>query len=126
MLRGHIHIMENQENKKEQPTATVSAELNPQQFAFLTDLQKKHEQELGIEVPIGAILRKVVDNAMSSANRPKDDRPQRGDKPMGRSFDRPGFKSGPRKPFGARDGARRGGPKFSMLGAKNKTKSFDK
>jgi len=138
MPRGHIQIMENTENKKEQSTTTVSAELNPQQFAFLTDLQKKHEQELGIEVPIGAMLRKVVDNAMTVANRPKDDRPPRkdkpfgdkpprGDKPVGRSFDRPGFKPGPRKPFGARDGGGGGGgPKFSMLGAKNKTKSFDK
>jgi len=123
-------------------TKTVSVELSPEQYAFLTEWQKTHEQELGIEVPLGALVRKAVDSAMKSGGK-KDERPSREErparpgKPMGRSFDkpgfksdRPGFKSGPRKPFGDKPfGARpagRGGPKFDMLGKKNKTRTFDK
>jgi len=107
--------MENIESK----TITVSAELTTEQYNFLVAQQKKHEQELGIEVPIGSMLRKVVDNAMTAEKRAKDDRPPRGDKPAGRPFDKPKFGGGaPRKSFGApRTG---GGPKFSMIGTKRK------
>ena len=113
---------------------TVSVELSPQQMAFLTAWQKTHEQELGIEVPIGALVRKAVDGAMKSARPAKEERPERGDRPAGDHRpprgDKPAFKSGPRKSFGApRPGGRgagpsRGGPKFDMLGAKNKTRTF--
>ncbi|MDR1207336.1 MAG: hypothetical protein LBK26_02900 [Rickettsiales bacterium] len=122
--------MENTE-KTIETSSTVSVELSPDQHAFLTGWKKTHEQELGIEVPIGALVRKAVDLAMKSA-RSKDERPQRSDRParpdrsMGRSSDRPDFKSGPRKPFGARPSMGRGGPKFNMLGPKNKTRTFNK
>ncbi|MCL2331603.1 MAG: hypothetical protein FWC61_03610 [Proteobacteria bacterium] len=126
--------------EKETPkTKTVSVELSPEQYAFLTEWQKTHEQELGIEVPIGAMVRKAVDNAMKFARQkeerpPRGDRPARPDRPAGRGGGRPDFGSGPRKsfgdgprkPFGARPGAGRGGPKFDMLGAKNKTRTFNK
>jgi len=128
-----------EDTTKETPaTKTVPVELSPEQYAFLADWQKTHEQELGIEVPIGALVRKAVDGAMKSARQkderpPKNDRPTRPDRPMGRGGDRPDFKSGglrksfgPPKPFGARPSAGRGGPKFDMLGAKNKTRTFNK
>jgi hypothetical protein len=106
----------------EKTTKTVSVELTAEQYAFLTDWQKTHEQELGIEVPIGAVVRKAVDAAMKFHNK-KDDRPPRQARPAGRSFDRPGFNSGPRKPFGSRAA---GGPRFGTLGVKNKPRTFNK
>ncbi len=105
---------------------TVTVELTAEQYAFLTTLQKTHEQELGIEVPISALVRKAVEGAMKSQARheeKREGRPERAPRPGGRSFDKPGFKSGPRKPFGAPAGR---GPKFDMLGARNKTRTFDK
>jgi hypothetical protein len=135
-----IQIMENTEQIKEAPTAkTVSVELSPEQYAFLAKWQKTHEQELGIEVPIGALVRKAVDVAMKSMNGkderpPRGDRPERPDRPTGRSFDRPAgrfgdrpdFKSGARGPFGARPAPGRGGPKFDMTGTRHKTRTFNK
>jgi hypothetical protein len=83
-------------------TTTVSVELSAEQYAFLTKWQKTHEQELGIEVPLGAMVRKAVDSAMKS-EKSKDERPARsfGDRPSG---DRPsgGRSFGDRKPFGDR------------------------
>ncbi|MCL2339054.1 MAG: hypothetical protein FWC51_03840 [Proteobacteria bacterium] len=142
--------MENSENITDTPkTKTLSVELSAEQYAFLTEWQKTHEQELGIDVPIGAMVRKAVDIAMKSHNkkeeRPpyakamggkppfardsggkpgfKSDRPGfRSDRPDFKS-DRPRFKSGGGKPFGARTG---GGAKFDMLGKNNKTRKFDK
>jgi hypothetical protein len=106
-------------------TETISVELNSAQHAFLTKWQKSHEQELGIEIPIGAMVRKAVDMAMKSAERPKEDRPPF--KPA-RDRDSRDDRSGPRS-FGARpsgprgfskDGPSRGGPKFSMIGGPKK------
>ena len=90
---------------------TITVELSAEQIKFLTDWQKTHESELGIEVPIGAMVRKAVDGAMKAAAKPREDRP-------------------PRKPFGDKPPARGGfkpagrGPKFSMTGPKNKTREF--
>ncbi|MBN1324884.1 MAG: hypothetical protein JW974_01570 [Alphaproteobacteria bacterium] len=50
---------------------TVSVELTEEQYAFLTGWQKTHENELGIEVPIGALVRKAVDVAMKVQNKPE-------------------------------------------------------
>ena len=113
------------ENNEIKTTTSVSAELSPEQYAFLTKWQKAHEQELGIEVPIGAMVRKAVDGAMK-AQQSKDERPPRPDRPTGRSSERGDFKSGPRKPFGTRPPMGRGGPKFDILGTKNKTRAFNK
>jgi hypothetical protein len=110
---------------------TVSVELNAEQMAFLTGWQKTHEQELGIEIPLAAMVRKAVDGAMKSAQKPAhDERPAGrgfggGERPAGRSFDKkPGF-GGPRKSFGDRP-AGRGGPKFDMMAPRTKTRTFDK
>ncbi len=114
-------------------TKSVSVDLTNEQYAFLTEWQKTHEQELGIEVPISAMVRKTVEIAMKSQQK-KEERPARsfGDKPAGRSFgdkprgsfgDKPGFKSGPRKTFGGGMGR---GPKFDMTGKGHKTRTFDK
>lgn len=126
------------ENTETPTTQTVSVDLSAEQYAFLTKWQKTHEQELGIEVPVGAMVRKAVDIAMKSAQRkeedkPRDARPPRaggfGDKPRGdrppRSGgfgDKPGFKSGPRKSFGDRPAGR--GPKFDMTSPRSKSRSF--
>lgn len=138
--------MENTENKEATPTVaetpatkTVSVDLTAEQYAFLTGWQKTHEKELGIEVPIGALVRKTVEAAMNAAQRPaREDRPPRpaGDRPA-RSFgDKPERRSfGDRKPsFGGDRGAPRGrpagrpagrGPKFDMLSGA-KPRRFDK
>lgn len=133
--------MENTENKEATPTVaetpatkTVSVDLTAEQYAFLTGWQKTHEKELGIEVPIGALVRKTVEAAMNAAQRPaREDRPPRpaGDRPERRGPS----KFGDRKPsFGGDRGAPRGrpvgrpagrGPKFDMLSGA-KPRRFDK
>ena len=106
-------------------TKEISVELTTAQYDFLVKWQKEHEQELGIEVPVSAMVRKTVEIAMKAAEK-KDERPPRPDRDSRppRSFDKPGFKPGgpPRKSFGAPRGP--GGPKFSMMGKNNKTKTF--
>ena len=113
MFRNKDKNMENNEMK----TTTVSTELSAEQFAFLDEWRKTHERELGIEVPIGSMLRKIVDNAMKNHQR-KEEKTARGDagaerherpgKPFGERPARPfgdkprggGFGGGERKPFG--------------------------
>ena len=122
-----------EENKKQ-----VSIELTDEQYAFLTSWQKTHEQELGIEVPLTAMVRKAIDGAMKAqaarsdrSERPprpergaprRDDRPSR---PSGRFGDKPGGRSG----FGSRPAGRPSmgrGPKFDMLPSRGKSeKKFD-
>lgn len=135
--------MENTENTEKK---AVTVELTDEQYAFLTTWQKKHEKELGIEIPITAMINKAIDGAMRAEARsaeradrpPRDDRGPRaggdrgprsfGDKPRG---DRPSFgggrAGGGRPGFGARPsrpGAR--GPKFDMADDKKKrTRTFD-
>lgn len=92
--------MENNENK-----LTVSVELTQEQYDFLVGQQKSHENELGIDVPVSALVRKAVDGAMKAAQRPErssfGDRPERRDGP-----------SGGRPPFGARPSFGGGRPSF--------------
>lgn len=150
--------MENTENKEATPTVaetpatkTVSVDLTAEQYAFLTGWQKTHEKELGIEVPIGALVRKTVEAAMNAAQRPaRDDKPSFGgdrgaprrDGPGGRPAGRPSFGGGDRPDRGGRPsfGGDRGGrpsfgggdrgrpagrgPKFDML-SKGKPRRFD-
>ncbi len=98
---------------------TVMVELTEEQYSFLEGLQKTHETELGIEVPISALVRKAVDGAMRKAAKPeraersdrgeRSDRPQRDRKPggFGGGRDRGGRPGGG---FGGgRDGGRPGG-----------------
>jgi hypothetical protein len=125
-------------------TKTVAVELTERQYAFLTGWQKTHEQELGIKVPIGALVRKAVETAMNSAQRPQrdsksgfgssrdgssrpsraygaSDRPDRNSKNKDFSFsDRrpPRGKTQGRPSVGGR------GPKFDML-ASAKPRRFD-
>jgi hypothetical protein len=110
--------MENTEKTPETPT-TVSAELSTEQYAFLTNWQKAHEQELGIEVPIGAMVRKAVDIAMKSQNK-KEERPPR------ESRESRDSRPAPRPSFGAPRGKTFGGPKFSMMGPRSKSRTCDK
>ena len=125
---------------------TISVELSEEQYAFLTNWQKKHETELGIEVPLSAMVRKAVDGAMKnqkseggrdSSDRRGDnferkprsdsrggDRPSFGDRPRtsGRDGDRPSF-------GGSRGGFRPAsrGPKFGGFNDKRNTvRKFDK
>lgn len=96
---------------------TVSAELSSEQYAFLTQWQKSHEKELGIEVPLGSMVRKAVDIAMKSERSAKEERPPREDRPPRPFGDKPPF----RKSFGGRsDGPRRDAPRYSALGSRNK------
>jgi hypothetical protein len=142
------------DKEKLESVKTVSVELTAEQYAFLTGWQKTHEDELGIEVPIQALVRKAVDGAMKAAQRPPradkpgfgarnagprrdgpSDRSPRtfggkfGDKPERRSFgDKPSFgasRGGPRP--GGRPAGRPPmgrGPKFDML-SKGKSRRFD-
>lgn len=123
----------------------ITVELTDEQYAFLTNWQKTHEQELGIEVPLTAMIRKAIDGTIKAqtarAERDASPRPSFGDrKPFG---DKRGGSFGDRKPggFGDRGGRPSGGrfgdkprprplggrgPKFDMLGGKNKrTKTFE-
>lgn len=126
MPRGHI--MENIEKPTAVETAaeattTVSVDLTKEQYAFLTGWQKTHEKELGIEVPIGALVRKTVEAAMNAAKR--EVRPERGgDKPSfgdrGAPRGRPSFGGDARAPRGRPAGR---GPKFDML-SRGKERKF--
>ena len=114
----------------ETTTNSVTVELSAEQYAFLTSWQKQHESELGMEIPISAMVRKAVDGAMKAYAK-REECPARDDRPPRKSFgDKPPFKksfgNAPSrgKPFGARPAGR--GPKFDMLGAKNKTRKLDK
>ena len=125
---------------------TVTVELTDEQYAFLTNWQKTHEAELGIEVPLTAMVRKAIDGTMKAqqarAERDAAPRPPRRDGPSKFGDRKPGF--GDRKPggFGSDRGGRSSGgrfgdkpksrplggrgPKFDMLGGKNKrTKTFE-
>jgi len=129
--------MENTEKTAETQTATstaVSVDLSSEQYAFLANWKKTHEQELGIDVPIGAMVRKAVDMAMKSQRsreeKPAGARPPRdggfADRKPGFGRDRdskPGFRSGGGRPS---FGGGRGGPKFDMTGPKNRTRTFNK
>lgn len=124
--------MENTETTVSKTSTTISVELSSEQYAFLTEWQKTHEKELGIEVPVGSMVRKAVDIAMKSERAKKDERPartgggDRGDRPSRPFGDRPPFKPGMRKPFGDRDrsdGPRRDAPRFGGMGMRAK-KSF--
>ncbi len=130
MPRGHI--MENTEQTTEvSTTKTISVELTSEQYAFLTKWQKTHEQELGIEIPVGAMVRKAVDAAMKAQNTKEDRPPRRDDRPAGRSFGgKPSFggrDSAPRRSFGDRSGGDRPsrGPKFNSFSGKPRTRTFD-
>lgn len=107
------------ENTEKTPvTTSVSVDLNAEQHAFLVNWQKTHENELGIEVPLGAMVRKAVDIAMKSQNK-REERPERSERSSRDARPpRPSFGGAPR-PAGR-------GPKFSMMGPKNKSRSFDK
>ncbi|MDR0726848.1 MAG: hypothetical protein LBF37_02175 [Rickettsiales bacterium] len=131
------------ETVAEKPAAkTVSVDLTAEQYAFLTKQQKTHEKELGIEVPIGALVRKAIETAMNADARPSRDaaksfgdrKPGSGRPPRDGGADRGPSRFGDRKPsFGDR-GAPRGrpagrlsmgrGPKFDML-SKGKPRRFD-
>lgn len=124
------------ENEKK----SVTVELTEEQYAFLAKWQKTHEAELGIEVPISALVRKSVDIAMKSQNKPeRSERPERrdGDRGERKSFGdrkpRSDSRGGDRPSFGSRDGGRGGfrapsrGPKFGGFSDKRNTvRKFDK
>ena len=126
-----------EDNKK-----IISVELTEEQYKFLTDWQKTHEAELGIEVPLTSMIRKAIDGTMKAqtARAERSDRPSgdrggrpgggkpgfggdRGGRPSfgggargGRPGGRPGFGGGDR---GGRPSMGRG-PKFDMLPGKGK------
>lgn len=55
-------------------TKVISVRLTEEQYAFFSDWQSKLEAETGIEVPMGAILRRALDGFIhfsKSDNRPK-------------------------------------------------------
>ncbi len=72
---------------------TVSVDLSKEQYNFLVKWQKEHESELGIDVPLGSMIRKSVDIAMKSQNKKEDS-----DKPGGFGGDRRPGGFGDRKP----------------------------
>lgn len=104
---------------------TVSVDLNKEQYDFLVKWQKKHESELGIDVPLGSMVRKSVDIAMKSQNNKEDsdrkpggfggDRKPGGfgDRKSGGFGDRKSGGFGDRKPGGFGD--RRSGARTSLL-----------
>lgn len=110
MPRGHI-MEDNQKIDTKIDAKIVSVELSEEQYAFLKNLQKTQETELGIEVPVGAMVRKIVEAAMKNQNKPEfAPRPERrdGDRPSfgGRDGGKPSFGDRPRPSFGSRDGGR--------------------
>ncbi|MBN1281406.1 MAG: hypothetical protein JW985_00330 [Alphaproteobacteria bacterium] len=136
-----------EETVKKAAGKIVSVELTEEQYAFLTSWQKTHENELGIEIPVGALVRKAVDAAMKSQNKPErserrdgdrggerksfGDRPPRSDSRGGRDGGRPSFGSreGGRPSFGSRPsfGGSSRGPKFGGFNdKKNVVRKFDK
>lgn len=119
-------------------TKTVTVELTDEQYTFLTQWQKTHEQELGIEVPLTAMVRKAIDGTMKAqkGREERDSRPPRRDGPSfgrrddSRSGPRPGGRFGDKPSFGGRSGGGRPsmgrGPKFDMLDSKRKvTRKFE-
>lgn len=94
---------------------TVSVDLNKEQYDFLVKWQKKHESELGIDVPLGSMVRKSVDIAMKSQKEDSDKKPSGfgGDRKPGGFGDRKSGGFGDRKPGGFGD--RRSGPRTSLL-----------
>lgn len=109
-------------------TKTVSVELTDEHYAFLTNWQKTHEKELGIEVPLSAMVRKAIEGTMK-AQAAREDRPARpsfgGDRPPRRD----GPSGGPRKSFGGDRGGFKPrmpgrGPKFDMLSDMKPRKKF--
>lgn len=50
---------------------TVSARLNEEQYQFLMEWKKDLESELGIDIPMGALLRRAVDFAAKNENTPR-------------------------------------------------------
>lgn len=55
-------------------TRVVSVRLTEEQYAFFSNWQTKLETETGIDVPLGAILRRALDGFIhfsNSENRPK-------------------------------------------------------
>lgn len=114
------------------PVYSVSVDLNKEQYNFLVKWQKEHESELGIDVPLGSMVRKSVDIAMKSQNKKEDsdrkpggfgDRKPGGfgDRKPGGFGDRKPGGFGDRKPGGFGDrkpsgfGDRRSGPRTSLL-----------
>lgn len=85
---------------------TVSVDLNKEQYNFLVKWQKEHEAELGIDVPLGSMVRKSVDIAMKSQNKKEDSDRQPGgfgDRRPGGFGDRKPGGFGDRKPGGFGD-----------------------
>lgn len=52
-------------------TYTVSTRLNEEQYKFLENWKKDLENELGIDIPLGALLRRAVDFAAKHENTPR-------------------------------------------------------
>ena len=102
---------------EENLTSTITVDLNKEQIAFLTKWQKTHEQELGIDVPLGALVRKAVDATMKAENKKseKPDFEKRGDRSNKSFGDRkPSF--GDKKPgFDRRSSGPRPGARASLL-----------
>lgn len=122
-----------EETVKKAAGKIVSVELTEEQYAFLTSWQKTHENELGIEIPVGALVRKAVDAAMKSQNKPESSERRDGDRGGERkSFgDRPprSDSRGGRPSFGSRPsfGGSSRGPKFGGFNdRKNVVRKFDK
>ncbi len=95
---------------------TVSVDLSKEQYNFLVKWQKEHESELGIDVPLGSMVRKSVDIVMKSQNKKEDsDRKPGGfgDRKPGGFGDRKPGRFGDRKPGGFGD--KRPGARASLL-----------
>jgi hypothetical protein len=83
---------------------TVSVDLSKEQYDFLVKWQKTHESELGIDVPLGSMVRKSVDVAMKSQKEDSDRKPGGfGDRRPGGFGDRKPGGFGDRKPGGFGD-----------------------
>lgn len=96
---------------------TVSVDLSKEQYDFLVKWQKEHESELGIDVPLGSMIRKSVDIAMKSQNNKEDSDRKPGGfgdrKPGGFGDRKPGGFGGDRRSGGFGD--RKSGPRTSLL-----------
>lgn len=50
----------------------VTVRLTDEQLNFFTDWKEKLEGELGIDVPLGAVIRRALDGAIHGSNQARD------------------------------------------------------
>lgn len=50
----------------------VTVRLTDEQLKFFTDWKEKLEGELGIDVPLGAVIRRALDGAIQMSNQRRD------------------------------------------------------